>query len=257
MTTNAARRRLALQLYTVRRELEAAPEKTLERVRALGIDAVEVAPLPEGLSPRRLGELLRACALEVVAIHGELPLAESASRAVESAETFGCRRLIWHGWPRDAAFDNVGGLDLLIDRYNQAAETARRLGLELGLHSHWWEFETISGILPYRQFLQKLDPSIFFEIDVYWVRTAGCDPLKVLQEFGRRLKMLHLKDGPARHGFPMTALGEGVVDLQGILRHLPAAVDSLVLEMDECASDIWIAIERSIEFFQQLAACGR
>jgi sugar phosphate isomerase/epimerase len=250
-------RLFALQLYTVRRELEAAPEKTVERVRSLGIQAVEIAPLPDGLTSRRLGQLLREFGLTVVAIHCDLPFGPGAAHAEALAESFDCRRVIWHGWPRDPGFDSLADLDHLIDRYSQAANTARSVGLELGLHNHWWEFEPISGHLPYRRMFEQLDPSVFFELDVYWVRTAGSEPSEIVRELSTRVKMLHLKDGPAQQGQPMTALGDGMIDIRAILNNLPPGVDSLVLEMDECASDVWTAIERSVDYIKALSSPER
>lgn len=170
--------------------------------------------------------------------------------AADLAGEFYCRRLIWHGWPRDPRFDTPAGLNRVIDEYNEAQANAAQCGLELGLHNHWWEFEPLAQCYPYKLFLEKLCPKIFFEIDTYWVRAAGLDPTAVLLEFRDRATFLHLKDGSAAKGEPMMALGTGVMDFPGILKAMSPKVEWLVIELDECATDIWEAIRASAAYLQ-------
>lgn len=79
------------------------------------------------------------------------------------------------------------------------------------------------------------------------------DPLEVLAELGGRVRMVHMKDGPAIHGQPMTALGEGVVDLRSILI-ASRSVEAWVVELDECATDPLVAAERSLAFLKRLVS---
>ncbi len=245
-------RNIAVQLYTVRKELAENPERTLERLKEIGIHSVEVAP--DGFSAARLASLLRSLELNVVAIHCDLPRAGGAEKAAELAAVFNCRQVIWHGWPRDPRFETLEGLYSVIDEYNEAQQDAARQGLEFGLHNHWWEFEPVGTCYPYKVFLEKLHPEIFFEIDTYWVRTAGMDPISVLHKIGGRVRFLHLKDGPAVKGEPMVALGEGILDFPPILKAANPQVESLVIELDECATDIWEAIGTSAAYLKELGS---
>lgn len=242
--------KVALQLYTIRRELAEDPERSLERLKGMEIDAVEVAPLTEGLSAARLAGMLRSLELKVVAIHCDLPRGEGAGAAADLAEEFDCPRMIWHGWPRDPRLDTLAGLDRVIEEYNKAQGNAAQRGLELGLHNHWWEFELLEGFYPYKEILERVSPEIFFEIDTYWVRTAGMNSASVLREIGDRVRLLHLKDGPAVKGAPMVGLGAGVMDFPGILRAASPKVEGLVIELDECATDIWEAIGTSVAYLK-------
>ena len=135
----------------------------------------------------------------------------------------------------------------IIDEYRQAHQTARDRGLEFGLHTHWWEFEPIDGQVPYQVFLDELPADLFFQLDVYWAQTAGRDPMQLIGELGARLKSLHLKDGPTIHGAPMTAFGEGNVNIRQIVQRVGTNVDWIV-ELDECATDPLEAAQRSLAF---------
>jgi sugar phosphate isomerase/epimerase len=243
---------IALQLYTIRRELETNPERALEQVKAMSVDAVEIAPLQNGLSAGHLSKLLRSLELKAIAIHCALPVGEQTSEVVDLANEFGCSRVIWHGWPRAAAFDTVDGVHRLVEQCNEAAANAREHGLELGLHNHWWEFERLDGRFPYQLILNELNPEVFFEIDTYWIRAAGLNPADILRELGERVALLHVKDGSARKGEPMTAVGDGVMDFPTILKATSPTVQWLVVELDECGTSIWEAIQRSFEYLRDL-----
>ena len=240
-------RTFALQLYTVRHALARDPEGTLRSVREAGYHAVETAPLPPEISVRRMGELLRDFGLTVTAAHADLPLGARQAEVLGTLSELGATRLIWHGWPRDPECDSVEGFRRLASRYGEAAAVAKANGLSFGLHNHWWEYEPLEGVLPYRFLHETLPPEIFFELDVYWVRTAGKDPVDIVRELGSRIMMLHLKDGPAVHGQPMTALGQGEVDIPAILRATDPAVTGVV-ELDECATDPLEAARQSLRF---------
>ena len=64
---------IALQLWTIRDAMASDADEALRRVKAAGFSAVEVAPLPPGLTPGRLAECLARHGLAVVSIHGDLP----------------------------------------------------------------------------------------------------------------------------------------------------------------------------------------
>jgi len=245
---------IALQLYTLRKELAHDPERTLERIKAMGIDAVEIAPLPESLPSERLAKLLQSLKLNAVAIHCDLPFGERLRSVVDMAKEFSCGHLIWHGWPRDPAFDTLDGIKLLADRFNEAHGNARLHGLQFGLHNHWWEFEPVQGCFPYRVLLEKLNREIFLEVDTYWVRAAGLNPATVLRELGDRVHFLHLKDGSTVKGEPMRALGQGAMDFPSIIETVSSKVKSWVIELDECESDIWEAVRGSFEYLRGLGA---
>src|SRR3954454_3351385 len=203
----------ALQLWTIRDAMAADADRALGRVRAAGFSAVELAPMPPGLAPERLAESLTRHGLAVVSIHGDLPTTPNIEPWAELAGACRCSKIIWHGWPRDPRFDSLDGLRDLVSACNEAGAIARDRGLELGMHNHWWEFEPVEGERPIRLLHESLDPDIFWQLDVYWARTAGADPAHVLSELGERVGSLHWKDGPAVHGELMVALGRGTVDV--------------------------------------------
>ncbi|MDB5353077.1 MAG: Xylose isomerase-like barrel [Planctomycetota bacterium] len=242
---------IALQLWTIRDAMASDADSALRRARAAGFAAVEVAPLPPGLTPGHLAECLARHGLSVSSIHGELPTAANIDSLLGLAHACGCSKAIWHGWPRDPRFDSLAGLRDLIAACNQAGSIARDSGLRFGIHNHWWEFDPVEGVAPIRLFHESLDPEIFWQLDVYWARTAGADPASVLSELAPRVGSIHWKDGPAVHGEPMTALGGGILDLPRVFRSLVSPVD-WVIELDDCATDPLEAAQRSLAYLESL-----
>lgn len=244
----------ALQLYTVRQALANDFAGTLRRIRKIGYRAVETYPFPPHVSPRSAAEMLKSLGLQVVAMHTELPVGDVLPRIVEEAAELNCNKIIWHGWPRSPEHDSLEGVKRLADCYNEAGAAARKFGLHLGLHNHWWEFQPFGDVYPYQLFRQILHPNIFFEIDTYWVQTAGLDPggiIAELEESGPRVQFLHLKDGPIVQGQPMVPLGKGAMDFPSILKRV-TPLTQLVVELDECATDIFQAIEQSLRYLETL-----
>ena len=252
---------VALQLWTIRDAMATDADRALAGVKDAGFTAVEIAPLPPGLTPGRLAGCLARHDLAAASIHGDLPSPANIDRWLETTRECRCRKIVWHGWPRDPRFDSLAGMHDLISAYNEAAEIARDHGLQFGIHNHWWEFEAVEGERPIRLFDAELHPDTFFQLDVYWAQTAGADPAGVLMDLMPRIRSLHLKDGPAVHGEPMTALGRGKVDVPGILRALTRPVD-WVVELDECATDPLEAAKQSLSYLESLRgepgkACGQ
>ena len=83
---------VALQLWTIRDAIAADADRALPRVKAAGFSAVELAPLPPGLTPARLAECLARHDLAVVSIHGDLPTPANIDLGRSSPASAGARR---------------------------------------------------------------------------------------------------------------------------------------------------------------------
>src|SRR4051812_22945278 len=173
---------VALQLWTIRDAMASDADEALLRVKSAGFSAVELAPLPPGLTPGSLAECLARHDLAVVSIHGDLPTASNLDGWVQITRECRCSKVIWHGWPRDPRFDSLAGVRDLVSACNRAGTLARDHGLRLGMHNHWWEFEPVEGERPIRLLHESLAPDIFWQLDVYWAQVGGVDPAAVLAE---------------------------------------------------------------------------
>ena len=98
--------------------------------------------------------------------------------------------------------------------------------------------------------LDYLAPEVFFEVDTYWAKTAGIDPAGVGGRLGARAPLLHIgEDGPCvMDDLPMTAVGDGVQDVSGIVAVGVGANEWLIVELDRCATDMLEAVTKSYRY---------
>jgi sugar phosphate isomerase/epimerase len=165
--------------------------------------------------------------------------------------------MIWHGWPEDNRYGSLQGTRELISIYNNVNQFAKDNGLEFGLHNHWWEYKNKLGSSYVFEVLnEELEKDIFFELDTYWVKVAGHDPAEIVDKLGSRVKLMHIKDGPAKwnenlaedNPDPMTPVGKGTQDFPAIIKAAKNNTEWLVIEMDKTAIDVFDALKQSFDY---------
>jgi sugar phosphate isomerase/epimerase len=249
-------RPLALQLWTIRDELAADQARALRRVAELGFRAVEPigvgdARLASGeriARATRLRELLDDNGLTVCAAHGRLPAADSElDEMLDELAVLGtgCLVAAAPGAVEGCAdaLSSVDGVRRLAERLTTCADRAAPRGVAIGYHNHSHEFAPLAdGRLPYEVLWRNAGPEVVAEVDVYWVAAAGQEPAAVIAGLGDRARLLHLKDGPADPAQPQTVLGQGAVDIEGLLSASertagPGAPRWHVIELDGYPTD--------------------
>lgn len=258
----------AAQFYPVRNELRRDLEGTVARIADLGFRGVQpslpTSPelvsrelqeqigefMPPMFEAAELGPVLERHGLEAFAAHGPLPEGEHAQWVLDGARAIGARCIVVSAWMilgqgSDKAHEDLELLHRTIERFNGAAETAARHDLSIGFHNHYWEWQhDFGGRTAWEIFWDEVDPRVAAEVDVYWAHTAGQDPVDVVEKLGDRVRYLHLKDGPGTVEGAHTALGRGVVDLEGVIRSAPAA-EWHIVELDRCDGDMIDAMRES------------
>ena len=97
---------------------------------------------------------------------------------------------------------------------------------------------------------------IFFEIDTYWVKTAGQEPADIISKYRNRTDFLHIKDGAARWSEdlgevphePMVPVGQGSQDFDAIVEACGDNPTWMVVELDESAIDVFDAAKQSFDY---------
>ena len=200
----------------------------------------------QGTTPQAAGQLFKELGLVVPSAHMELPLGKQKDKVLDAMHAIGCSRLISGKGPDD--FKTMDLIKQTCDLFNEASASAVSNGLTFGVHNHWWEYQQVEGRWVYQVMLELLDPAIFFELDTYWIKTAGPDPALVVKEFGKKAPFLHIKDGPCVKGQPMTAIGDGVMDFPSIVKAGAGSTEWMVFEMDSCVGDVMTAVEKTYKY---------
>ena len=241
---------IALQLYSIREAMALDVAAALDRVARMGYTAVETAFFPEGMTIADAATLLRNAGLRAVACHAEIPVGDLKDDFLKAADTFECKRMVWHGWPEDERYQSMEGIKRLAEIYNEASVFAQANGLQFGLHNHWWELEEVPGVgLPWYTLREMISSEIFFEVDTYWAKVAGQDPAKVVADFGEHAPLLHIKDGAVlTEEGPMVAVGDGVLDFPAIAEAGGEHTQYMIVEMDTSKTDMFDALDKSYQY---------
>ena len=241
---------IALQLYSVRETLAKDFEGVVRQVADMGYDGVEPAGFP-GTTPEAAGDLFRELGLVVPSAHVfPPPVGAKLDEAKKTLAALDCQRLVSGLGPND--FKTMDDIKRSCDLLNESNAGARARGLTFAVHNHWWEYEKVDGRYVYHVMLEQLDPSVLFELDTYWIQTAGCDPTAVIKEYGARAPLLHIKDGPAVKEEPMLALGTGVMDIPALLEAGAGNAEWLIVELDRTATDMIEAVQKSQKYLSSV-----
>lgn len=237
---------IALQLCSVQEALAQDFAGVMKKVADIGYVGVEpIFDLP-GTTTTEAARLFKELGLEVPSAHTPLPVGEDANRVLDFMAAMGSQRIVSGKGPD--SFETMQLIKQTCDVFHEAQAVAAENGMAFGIHNHWWEFLQVEGRYVYQVMLEHLNPGVFFELDTYWIKTAGVDPAKVVKELGLRAPLLHIKDGPAVKDEPHVAVGEGVLDFPAIVQAAHGAAEWLIVELDRCATDMMEAVEKSYQY---------
>lgn len=238
---------VGLQLYSVRAEMDLDTQATLERVAALGFAGVEAAGT-HGLAPAEFRQRLDDLGLTLISAMVGLDPDGLSAQTLEFACALGTPRLVVNAWPQQFATSDA--ITALTASMRAASTQADAVGIALGYHNHFWEFQpSAAGACPMLDLATQLD-DCFLELDLYWLRSAVAEWEPVLTALADRVRTVHVKDGPGTlpdlewKNDPMTPAGTGVVPIDAMLHALPRA-EWHVVEFDDHDGDIFTAISAS------------
>ncbi len=243
-------KRIGLQLYTLRHAFAVDPIGTLERIRQVGYDSIEVAAPPEtDFAP--LAARMREIGLESPSMHvGLAEMTAQPGRVLDAAQVLGCRFIV-------LPFVNPEGADwrAVVSELTAFARRARDAGdVRVAYHHHHFEFDRSRGFRPFDVLLGESDPAlIHFELDVYWLKRGGEDPQAMIETLGARVKLLHLKD-MAPDG-KMADVGSGTLDFPALIAAgRSVGVEHFFVEHDAPPEPYWPSVETSLRYLRGLAS---
>jgi sugar phosphate isomerase/epimerase len=71
--------------------------------------------------------------------------------------------------------------------------------------------------MPFDYLMENTDPELVqCEMDVYWVKKGGADPVEMLKKYSGRFPILHIKDMAPGPEQDFTCVGDGIVNFPAI-----------------------------------------
>jgi sugar phosphate isomerase/epimerase len=215
-------------------------ETVLAELERIGYKNVEPFSL-HGMTAEQFSALLKEHGLKAPSRHGSTTEA-TFDQTLTDAKTLGQKYTGSGGFasPGIGSYENVLA----------TAETMNRLGErsvkngtgKLFGHNHQQEFTTtyadpVTGETKsaWQILVENTDPRyVAFQLDVFWAADAGVDVVDLIERYGDRIELLHIKDGDLNgegRGIP-SDVGEGEIDWAPILDAAQGKVKYYVVEYD-------------------------
>lgn len=263
---NNYRRNIGLQLYTLRNELARDTPGTIQAVVAAGYQQGEMFGFPNCdpviAAARDHGLALHSSHFEWDTVVN--PKDDSYSdfqRILENANQAGLSHLVIP-YLADRDRKSLDDYRRVAAHANKAAALAKKAGIQLSYHNHAFEFEPKDGgTTGFDVFTNMFSPDMQFELDIFWVKVGGVDPVALINQLSGRVSQLHLKDLKAGLSLPtfgsvpddaFQELGNGIIPMEPILiAAKEAGVKHCHVEQDQSPDPI-ASIRQSMAYLKQL-----
>ena len=253
--------RIGLQLYSLREQFAKDVPKTLDQVRDFGITYVETHST-YGLTPEKFRAELDSRGLKAVSGHFSYERCRDDIEGVaREAKILGLQYAGCAWIPHKDPFDEKTCREA-IDVFNRAGEALAKHGLKFFYHTHGYEFLPYDKGTFFDLMMAKTKPQfVNYEIDVFWIVHPGHDPVKLLEKYGSRFELMHVKD--MKQGTPTglftgqsevtnnVAVGAGVLDWPAIFKAAQKAGVKWYFLEDESPTSVQ-QIPRSLRYLANL-----
>jgi sugar phosphate isomerase/epimerase len=248
--------------YTYRNSFKDDVPGTLDKIKALGLTNIEFSNL-FGKTAKELRALLDERGMVCTSFGvGYADLENKLDEVASNAKTLGAKyvRVAWV--PHDAPFTLQDAQKTVAD-FNRFGKALKEKGLTFCYHNHGYEFQPYQNGTLFDYIVQNTNPEhVSFEMDILWVSHPGHDPVKLLQKYPDRFKLMHLKDlkkgvkGDLSGKTPVendVALGTGSIDLPAILKAAQkTSIEYFYIEDESPTVDV--QVPQSIRYLRKVAS---
>lgn len=258
--SNAQTPKIAVQLYSFRTQLAKDVPTTLAKLNTMGVKYVELAGTYGKTIPEFLA-LLQQFNLTPIGSGADFAdLATQPEKVAQDAKALGVRYVVCFWIPHEGDDFNIQDVQKAAEVFNRAGKILREQGLTFCYHPHGYEFRPYGKSTLFDELAQKLDPHyVNFEMDTYWIKHPGQDPVAMLKKYPNRFPLLHLKDrkiGTVGNQNGRTdvetnvTLGTGDIDISSIMKVASKiGVEYAIIEDESSRSET--QVPQSLAFLQK------
>lgn len=239
---------IALQLYSVREELEQDFVGTLKAVKEMGYDGVEMAGLGHK-DPLEVKKILEDIGLECMSSHAPTDEMQKEG-ALARYKQLGCDYVVvpWmsYGSRNQRLEENLVLIKTLADK-------AHEEGLTLLYHNHDFEFKKVDDkcVLDIIYDYVPAD-RLQTQLDTCWVNFASFSPVEYLKKYAGRSPLVHIKDyweAEGNTGVPYDLIGKSREERENegfIFKPVGHGIQNVpaILEAAKEAGAKWVIVEQ-------------
>ncbi len=209
---------IGLQLYTLRDDLKTDFAGTIRAVAQMGYDYIETTGFMGEHSPV-MQQLLDETGLKIAGLGFDMHALETEPQAAIDA----CKQWNAHYavtfWIHDAERQSADDWRRIAERFNRIGESLAQGNVPFLYHIHGYEFTEYDGKRAIDLLMENTDPHYFsLEVDTYWAEFGGVNALEFCAQYADRICALHLKDYISKPEMHDIEVGEGAIDMHGVLK---------------------------------------
>ncbi|MGR6963952.1 sugar phosphate isomerase/epimerase family protein [Geodermatophilus sp. URMC 61] len=213
---------------------QARHEEVLRRLSEMGYRNVEPFTL-SGFTAEQYAALLREYRLKASGRHVDVGAPESPVDITPILEE---NRILGIGYFGSGSTPRTYTTEAQWTAYAQYLDTlgaqARTAGQTLMTHNHNWEFAALGdGRTGFEILMQHTEPrNVVFQLDLYWATFAGADPVQLVEEYGDRIQLFHVKDLNPTLDDRIEIVGRGSIDFPAVFAAAGGSTRYFVVEHD-------------------------
>ena len=246
-------KKFGIQLYTLRDVLPSDTKGILKKIASYGYEQIESYEHEKlgmfwGMTNKDFKKYIDDLGMKFIASHCDHE--KNFEKKADEASAIGIKYLIcpWLG-PKK----KLDPFKRAAESFNKAGEICKQRGIKFGYHNHDYSFKKVEGVYPQDVLMQNTEQSLVdFEMDMYWVVTAGQDPVEWMKKYPTRFTLAHVKDG---RGGKTSTLGTGAIDYPNILHEAEkAGLKHFFIEQEEYEGTTPIAAaQANAEYMKKLS----
>ncbi|KAA9347851.1 sugar phosphate isomerase/epimerase family protein [Larkinella humicola] len=252
---------IGIQSYTYRNSFPKGVAATLDTIQSLGITEME-GGTPKGVTTEEFKKMLKDRNISIPGTGaGYELLVKDPMAVVQSAKELGSQFVMCAWIPHQKGNFTLENAKKAVEDFNRVGKVLKENGLTFCYHNHGFEFQPYEDGTLFDYMVKNTDPRyVSFEMDILWATHGGADPVKLLNKYGNRWKLMHLKDlkkgvkGDFTGNTPQendVILGTGQIDMPMVLKTAKKVGIKHYFIEDE--SNIWsYQVPKSIAYLKNL-----
>lgn len=202
---------VGIQLYSFRNQFAKDVPGTMAKVKQMGFREAEIAGT-YGMSLTDFRKLLDQNGIKAISTGASFEdLDSNVPKVLAEAKALGAKYVVCTWIPHAGDQFMIHDADRAIDVFNTAGKLLAENGISLCYHNHGYEFQTYQNGTFFDYLAENLDRKVVnFEMDVFWVKSPGYDPVALLQKYPKRFVLMHLKD--RKPGTPDSQTGHSDIE---------------------------------------------
>lgn len=186
---------IGVQLYSFRNQFKTDVPGTLARIKEMGIKEIEGGG-SYGMPVEEYKKLLQQNNLKMVSVGADFnQLASNPQAAVDQAKLFGAKFVTCTWIPHQGDTFTIDHIKRAVEVFNTSGKLLKENGISLCYHPHGYEFRPYENGTLFDYLVANLNPEYAnFEMDVFWIKHPGQEPVALLKKYPKRFFLMHLKD---------------------------------------------------------------